>query len=102
MKCDSTSEIQMSGLRLSSSRSIFVPDRGLPTTKNGGSARVTVTLVARPRLPCQPAARTDPPRQPSGSTEVRSDGRRGFTPGPDSRKGGPRAADPPGPGGQPG
>src|SRR5262245_7973735 len=41
MKCDSTSEIQTSGLRLSSSRSILVPDRGLPTTKNGGSARIT-------------------------------------------------------------
>ena len=48
MKWDSTSDrFQMSGLRFSSSRNIFVPERGLPTTKNGGSARVTAARASR-------------------------------------------------------
>ena len=71
----------MSGLRFSSSRSIFVPERGLPTTKNGGSARVT-------------AARGS--RRPRGLPAVGA-----SSPGPNSRKGGARAAHPQGPGRQP-
>ena len=71
----------MSGLRLSSSRSILVPDRGLPTTKNGGSARVTARSGSK---------------APPGLPAVRL-----FTSGPESRKGGPRAAHPQGPGRQP-
>ena len=81
MKCDSTSEIQTSGLRLRSSRSIFVPERGLPTTKNGGSARVTARVVASPRPACQPG--------------------RLFKSVPESRKGSPRASHPQGPRRQP-
>ena len=58
-----------------------MPDRGLPTTKNGGSARVTAAPGSR--SPARPASR------------------RLFTSGPESRKGGPRASHPQGPGRQP-
>src|SRR5262245_42843716 len=73
MKFDSTAEIQTSGLRLRSSRSILVPDRGLPTTKNGGSARVTPHSGSK--------APPDPPAVRLFKSRL------------DSRKGGPRASD---------